>query len=77
MGAAAEVYWSKDKTKYTIADEDGAEEPLICEVCGDLIKGTKNKSPEQIAQGMKKATGLCMCIKCYRERAEKEVEPHE
>jgi len=46
--------------------EEKQEKPLICEVCGSTIVGTKANTKEQYAAGTKKATGMQMCGVCYK-----------
>ena len=73
LGIAADVYWDKDKTKYSEGPDKTQEtEDLICSVCGDRIitmnKGGKiYKTAEEIAEGSKKLYGMQMCYRCLQE----------
>ncbi len=44
---------------------EGAEPPR-CEVCGNVIKPTKTRNVQRIAEGTKKCAGKCMCMKCFK-----------
>lgn len=69
LGMGADVYWDKDKTKYTggSGEEDGS---LICEVCKKAIKDAKNPAGEiwkakDISVYTKLKFNRCMCVGCY------------
>lgn len=74
LGFAADVYWEKDRDKYSgRSDHESAKvhdssssEPLICKACGNKIMGTSRDGipvvyPAQVAQ---KTGGLCKS--CYK-----------
>ena len=73
LGIGADVYFEKDKTKYTAAQKEinaDDSEPAfpVCDECGRPIKGiTTDKgttSAEEIAARTKKTYGKCLCYEC-------------
>ena len=67
LGVAADVYYEKDRTKYTTGDVDEPK-PVICPNCGRQLLRKKSKDgkvyePEEILK-------LCggICPDCYREK---------
>ena len=72
LGVGADVYWDKDKTKYSTRDE-ASEQPQQerkdsprCDVCGSPISATAANSVQQIINGTRKNTGKQMCTACYK-----------
>lgn len=79
LGFAADVYWDKDKTKYSgnPAPEDDVH---ICQRCKLAIKPFKNKgkvySPAEIADNAMKTYGRELCWDCMKlENAERAENP--
>jgi len=72
LGIGADVYWQKDRTKYSDAHDEPAkqEAPIICEVCGSTIARTKTHTVQQIADGSRKRYGKMMCVNCIKEQEE-------
>lgn len=73
LGIGADVYWDKDKTKYTayaVASEQHAGAP-VCEMCDAEVAplvtkdGKVKKSADEIAAYTKKMNGRCLCWGCY------------
>lgn len=83
LGIGADVYWQKDRTKYTDAHDDAPAKqteqkpPLICEECGSTIVATKKYTAQQMAAGTKKAYGMSLCALCATARAKEEKEINE
>lgn len=78
LGIGADIYFEKDKTKYTAYTEEPKQEvkqepkqepkPIICADCGGkigvVIAGEKRLSAEQVAEMTQKRYGRCLCYKC-------------
>jgi hypothetical protein len=71
LGVGADVYWDKDRTKYSAPQQEPpqqAERPVVCSRCGKAIQGQVNRKTGQAftpAQVAKTCGGLCP--DCYRE----------
>jgi len=72
LGIGADVYWQKDRTKYSDVHDETEKQaaPIICEVCGSTIARTKTHTIQQIADGSKKRYGKMMCVSCIKEQEE-------
>ena len=77
LGIGADVYFAKDKTKYT-EGQDAKEEKkpeLVCADCGNPIYTVTHKdgqvklTAEEIAQRSLEAYGRPLCMKCARQAA--------
>lgn len=44
---------------------DEGEDPVRCEACGQVLKPTKTKTIQQLAEGTKEKAGKVMCTKCF------------
>lgn len=73
LGFAADVYWNQDSTKYS--DNNAAHnassnpteppQPIMCNVCGNEIKGAKRGAQTLTGAMIAQQTGG-MCLKCYK-----------
>lgn len=81
LGAAADIYWKKDRTKYDQPSAPAPEEPILCEVCGKPVQGAKKQdgtimTPAQVAGWTKHKRGKVMCIACEKAaRAQDDQQP--
>lgn len=81
LGAAADIYWQKDRTKYDQPSAPAPEKPILCEVCGKPVQGVKKQdgtimTPEQVAGWTKHKRGKVMCITCEKAaRAQDDQKP--
>lgn len=71
LGAAADIYWQKDRTKYDQPSAPAPEKPILCEVCGKPVQGAKKSdgsimTPAQVAGWTKHKRGKVMCITCEK-----------
>lgn len=71
LGAAADIYWQKDRTKYDQPSAPAPEKPILCEVCGKPVQGAKKQdgsimTPAQVAGWTKHKRGKVMCITCEK-----------
>lgn len=71
LGAAADIYWQKDRTKYDQPSTPAPEKPILCEVCGKPVQGAKKQdgsimTPAQVAGWTKHKRGKVMCITCEK-----------
>lgn len=80
LGVAADIYFAKDRTKYT-APAAAPKPPPRCAKCGSVIEAYKNNgydiTPEAHAEGSKSRFGKVLCLNCIRaetERAKAEME---
>jgi len=75
LGIGADVYFDKDKTKYTKDAEPAKPEPIedaafpVCEMCGRPIKEVVLKDgqimpPAQVADMTRKKYNACLCTDC-------------
>ena len=44
---------------------DEGQDPVRCEACGKVLKPTKTKTIQQLAEGTKEKSGKVMCTKCF------------
>jgi hypothetical protein len=73
LGFAADVYWNQDSTKYSgnnaaqNAPSKPTEppQPIMCNVCGNEIKGVK-KGTQMLTGAMVAQQTGGMCLKCYK-----------
>lgn len=81
LGAAADIYWQKDRTKYDQPSAPAPEKPILCEVCGKPVQGAKKQdgsimTPAQVAGWTKHKRGKVMCIACEKAaRAQDDQQP--
>lgn len=81
LGAAADIYWQKDRTKYDQPSAPAPEKPILCEVCGKPVQGAKKQdgsimTPAQVADWTKHKRGKVMCITCEKAaRAQDDQQP--
>ena len=81
LGAAADIYWQKDRTKYDQTSAPAPEKPILCEVCGKPVQGAKKSdgsimTPAQVAVWTKHKRGKVMCITCEKAaRAQDDQQP--
>lgn len=81
LGAAADIYWQKDRTKYDQPSAPAPEKPILCEVCGKPVQGAKKQdgsimTPAQVAGWTKHKRGKVMCITCEKAaRAQDDQQP--
>lgn len=81
LGAAADIYWQKDRTKYDQPSAPAPEKPILCEVCGKPVQGAKKSdgsimTPAQVAGWTKHKRGKVMCITCEKAaRAQDDQQP--
>lgn len=71
LGAAANIYWQQDRTKYEQPPAPAPEKPILCEGCKQPIKPVKKSdgtimTPAQVADWTKHKRGKCLCIYCER-----------
>lgn len=71
LGAAANIYWQQDRTKYEQPPAPAPEKPILCEVCGKPVQGAKKSdgsimTPAQVAGWTKHKRGKVMCIACEK-----------
>lgn len=71
LGAAANIYWQQDRTKYDRPSAQAPEKPILCEVCGKPVQGAKKSdgsimTPAQVADWTKHKRGKVMCITCEK-----------
>lgn len=71
LGMGADIYYAKDRTKYTECEEQAEQaekpkEPIICPKCGKEIKDTKLRSG-RIASAESIMHTYGMCGECYKE----------
>lgn len=71
LGAAADIYWQQDRTKYDRPSAPAPEKPILCEVCGKPVQGAKKQdgsimTPAQVAGWTKHKRGKVMCITCEK-----------
>lgn len=74
LGVGADVYWEKDRDKYTTVDppkpkeEERIDIPAKCECCGNVIMPQlyegKKWTAEQIIRSSKKKYGKTLCWDC-------------
>ena len=76
LGIGADIYYAKDRTKYTAAQEPEKPkaEELICADCGKPIRtitkdGKVRMSAEEIARLSLETYGRKLCMACSREAA--------
>lgn len=80
LGIGADIYFQKDKTKYTAYQEEKKEEPVQeptrckCAKCGGIISnvlaGTKQITAETVAKLTTERYGKALCYKCAQEAAQ-------
>lgn len=81
LGAAANIYWQQDRTKYDRPSAPAPEKPILCEVCGKPVQGAKKSdgsimTPAQVAGWTKHKRGKVMCIACEKAaRAQDDQQP--
>lgn len=81
LGAAANIYWQQDRTKYEQPPAPAPENPILCEVCGKPVQGAKKSdgsimTPAQVAGWTKHKRGKVMCITCEKAaRAQDDQQP--
>lgn len=81
LGAAANIYWQQDRTKYEQPPAPAPEKPILCEVCGKPVQGAKKQdgtimTPAQVAGWTKHKRGKVMCIACEKAaRAQDDQQP--
>lgn len=81
LGAAADIYWQQDRTKYDRPSAPAPEKPILCEVCGKPVQGAKKQdgsimTPAQVAGWTKHKRGKVMCITCEKAaRAQDDQQP--
>ena len=81
LGAAANIYWQQDRTKYEQPPAPAPEKPILCEVCGKPVQGAKKQdgsimTPAQVAGWTKHKRGKVMCITCEKAaRAQDDQQP--
>ena len=69
LGIGADIYFSKDKTKYT-QEPQSAQAGEKCADCGNIIltkfggDGEVKATAAQIADGSRRAYGRCLCWDC-------------
>lgn len=71
LGAAADIYWQQDRTKYEQPPAPAPENPILCECCKQPIKPVKKRdgtimTAAQVADWTKHKRGKFMCIDCER-----------
>lgn len=77
LGVGANVYWDKDRSKYSTAPETSendapqAPERFVCSECGEVIKpwekdGKTVMSVREIAQNSKNEFGRNLCLSCIK-----------
>ena len=77
LGVGADVYWDKDRTKYTDhhTEEEETADGVACDRCGELITGVSTKTQTftaaQIVGKSKIAFNGCYCFKCMKELQER------
>lgn len=81
LGAAADIYWQQDRTKYDRPSAPAPAKPILCEVCGKPVQGAKKQdgsimTPAQVAGWTKHKRGKVMCITCEKAaRAQDDQQP--
>ena len=81
LGAAADIYWQQDRTKYDRPSAQAPEKPILCDVCGKPVQGAKKSdgtimTPAQVAGWTKHKRGKVMCITCEKAaRAQDDQQP--
>lgn len=82
LGFAADVYWDKDKSKYSASVQPQQSPPqqrlpnrLICADCGRDISGTQLNDgrlmlPHEVYQTAMQKYGIGLCADCMRKRRE-------
>lgn len=71
LGAAADIYWQQDRTKYEQPPAPAPENPILCECCKQPIKPVKKRdgtimTAAQVADWTKHKRGKFLCIDCER-----------
>lgn len=80
LGAAADVYWDKDPTKYDRPPEGSASPAdggaARCELCGDAIQPLRTKdaqyTADEVADRIRRKYGRVICKKCQRAAKDQE-----
>lgn len=85
LGIGADVYFEKDKTKYTDANTEPETPPVakkdvekfVCADCGKVIKpwvvdGKTKLSVREVAQNTEKKYGRRLCLECGAKEKEKQ-----
>lgn len=81
LGAAANIYWQQDRTKYDRPSAPAPEKPILCEVCGKPVQGAKKQdgsimTPAQVADWTKHKRGKVLCLACEKAaRAQDDQQP--
>lgn len=79
LGIGADVYWSKDRTKYdqpTPQQKQPASKPPVCACCGKSVgpvkrkDGTTAKTAEEVAEYTQKTYGRILCWTCAKKQPE-------
>lgn len=77
IGIGADVYWDKDRSKYSdrSSDKTADPEPVKCEACGAVIvpypgNDGKTVSVNKHTGASKRQFGRVMCLTCIRDLAE-------
>jgi hypothetical protein len=71
LGAAANIYWQQDRTKYEQPTVPVPEKSILCEGCKQPIKPVKKRdgtimTAAQVADWTKHKRGKFLCIDCER-----------
>lgn len=71
LGAAANIYWQQDRTKYEQPTVPVPEKSILCEGCKHPIKPVKKRdgtimTAAQVADWTKHKRGKFLCIDCER-----------
>lgn len=77
LGIGADVYWDKDRSKYSeLPEAPKAEAPkdefkFVCQECGEVLKPYIGKDGNEVsickhANGSLSKFGKCLCIDCIR-----------
>ena len=69
LGCGADVYFAKDRDKYT-ANTENAPAPVLCPVCGKEIKRTRSKG--KIYEPAEILKQLGQCSTCYKKTQQAE-----
>ena len=69
LGVGADVYFERDRTKYDAPPE---EPPVVCEECGQAIRGVKHGekvfTPKAILESSMRTYGAALCWECCMKR---------
>ena len=68
LGFAADVYWDRDRSKYSARVETPQEQPIICPKCGKQVEGYTGRSGKYYS-AEEVYTRYGKCLRCLKAEA--------